>query len=39
MTKKIMWDKGHGGTHPGAVGNDLQEKHLLIKLLRMQWLI
>lgn len=28
MTKKIMWDKGHGGTDPGAVGNDLQEKTL-----------
>ena len=28
MTKKIMWDKGHGGSDPGAVGNDLQEKTL-----------
>ena len=23
-----MWDKGHGGSDPGTVGNDLQEKTL-----------
>jgi N-acetylmuramoyl-L-alanine amidase len=28
MIKKVMWDKGHGGSDPGAVGNDLQEKTL-----------
>ncbi|MEK4132044.1 N-acetylmuramoyl-L-alanine amidase [Solibacillus sp. FSL W8-0474] len=26
--KRIVWDKGHGGTDPGAVGNGLQEKNL-----------
>jgi N-acetylmuramoyl-L-alanine amidase len=33
MTKKIMWDKGHGGTDPGAVGNGLQEKELTHKIV------
>lgn len=33
MAKKIMWDKGHGGTDPGAVGNGLQEKVLTHKLV------
>ena len=31
--KKIMWDKGHGGTDPGAVGNSLEEKDLTHKIL------
>jgi N-acetylmuramoyl-L-alanine amidase len=28
MPKKIMWDKGHGGADPGAVGNGLREADL-----------
>lgn len=30
---KIFWDKGHGGTDPGAVGNGLQEKTLNHKIV------
>lgn len=33
MTKKIFWDKGHGGTDPGAVGNGLEEKVLTHKIV------
>lgn len=33
MTKKIYWDKGHGGTDPGAVGNGLLEKVLNHKIV------
>jgi N-acetylmuramoyl-L-alanine amidase len=33
MAKKIMWDKGHGGTDSGAVGNGLQEKVLTHKIV------
>ena len=33
MVKKIMWDKGHGGTDPGAVGNGLEEKDLTHKIV------
>ena len=33
MVKKIMWDKGHGGTDPGAVGNGLEEKNLTHKIV------
>lgn len=33
MTKKIFWDKGHGGTDPGAVANGLQEKVLTHKIV------
>lgn len=29
MSKKVYWDKGHGGTDPGAVGNGLQEKNVV----------
>ncbi|MEK4718104.1 N-acetylmuramoyl-L-alanine amidase [Priestia sp. FSL W8-0524] len=28
MTKRIFWDKGHGGQDSGAVGNGLEEKQL-----------
>lgn len=31
--KKVYWDKGHGGTDPGAVGNGLQEKVLTSKIV------
>jgi N-acetylmuramoyl-L-alanine amidase len=30
---KIYWDKGHGGRDPGAVGNGLQEKELVSKIV------
>ncbi|SDM17038.1 N-acetylmuramoyl-L-alanine amidase [Bacillus sp. OK048] len=30
---KVYWDKGHGGTDPGAVGNGLQEKVLTRKIV------
>lgn len=33
MAKKIYWDKGHGGTDPGAVGNGLYEKDLNHKIV------
>jgi len=33
MAKKIMWDKGHGGKDPGAVGNGLQEKVITNKIV------
>jgi N-acetylmuramoyl-L-alanine amidase len=33
MVKKIMWDPGHGGSDPGAVGNGLQEEHLTLKVV------
>jgi N-acetylmuramoyl-L-alanine amidase len=33
MTKKIFFDKGHGGSDPGAVGNGLQEKTLTHKIV------
>lgn len=28
MAKKVFWDKGHGGSDPGAVGNGLNEKDI-----------
>lgn len=31
--KKIFWDKGHGGSDPGAVANGLQEKVLTHKIV------
>lgn len=31
--KKIFWDKGHGGSDPGAVTNGLQEKNLTHKIV------
>jgi N-acetylmuramoyl-L-alanine amidase len=31
--KKIFWDKGHGGSDPGAVANGLQEKTLTHKIV------
>jgi N-acetylmuramoyl-L-alanine amidase len=31
--KKIKWDKGHGGSDPGAVANGLQEKVLTHKIV------
>lgn len=31
--KKIFWDKGHGGSDPGAVANGLQEKQLTHKIV------
>lgn len=30
---KVYWDKGHGGSDPGAVGNGLQEKVLTHKIV------
>lgn len=33
MAKKIYWDKGHGGTDPGAVANGLLEKTLNHKIV------
>lgn len=33
MAKKIFWDKGHGGSDPGAVANGLQEKVLTHKIV------
>lgn len=33
MTKKIFWDKGHGGADSGAVGNGMQEKVLTHKIV------
>lgn len=38
--KKLMWDPGHGGTDPGAVGNGMQEEHLTLKIVQyaMQYL-
>lgn len=30
--KKIMWNPGHGGTDPGAVGNGLLEKELTLAI-------
>jgi N-acetylmuramoyl-L-alanine amidase len=33
MTKRIFWDKGHGGKDPGAVANGLQEKVLVHKIV------
>lgn len=33
MVKKIKWDKGHGGSDPGAVKNGLQEKVLVHKIV------
>ena len=29
---KLFIDPGHGGADPGAVGNDLQEKDLTLKI-------
>jgi N-acetylmuramoyl-L-alanine amidase len=34
MTKKIMWDPGHGGADPGAVANGLKEKDLTLKIVK-----
>lgn len=33
MTKKIFWDKGHGGNDPGAVANGLLEKVLTHRIV------
>lgn len=33
MTKKVKWDKGHGGIDPGAIGNGLLEKVLTHKIV------
>lgn len=33
MTKRIFWDKGHGGNDPGAVGNGLREKNLTDRIV------
>lgn len=33
MTKKLYWDKGHGGTDPGSIGNDLLEKVINHKIV------
>jgi N-acetylmuramoyl-L-alanine amidase len=33
MTKKIFWDKGHGGSDAGAVGHEMQEKVLTHKIV------
>lgn len=33
MTKRIFWDKGHGGKDPGATDNGLQEKVLVHKIV------
>lgn len=33
MTKRIYWDKGHGGADPGAMGNGLREKNLTDKII------
>ena len=32
MKKLITIDAGHGGTDPGAVGNSLQEKNIVLNL-------
>ena len=29
---KIFIDPGHGGSYPGAVGNGLQEKNLILQI-------
>lgn len=34
MTKKIFWDKGHGGTDSGAVGYGIEEKTLTNKIVQ-----
>jgi N-acetylmuramoyl-L-alanine amidase len=34
MTKKIMWDPGHGGTDPGACAKGLKEKDLTLKIVK-----
>ncbi|MYL60114.1 N-acetylmuramoyl-L-alanine amidase, partial [Virgibacillus halodenitrificans] len=37
---KLYLDPGHGGTDPGAVGNGLQEKEIVLDIaLRIQKLI
>lgn len=33
LAKRIVWDKGHGGSDPGAVGNGLMEKILVHKIV------
>jgi N-acetylmuramoyl-L-alanine amidase len=33
MTKKVYWDKGHGGIDPGGNGNGLKEKDLVSKIV------
>ncbi len=33
MVKKIVWDKGHGGSDPGAVASGLYEKTLTHKIV------
>lgn len=33
MAKKIMWDGGHGGHDPGAVGNGIQEKNIVLAIV------
>ena len=32
MAKKIVIDAGHGGSDPGAIGNDITEKDLTLKI-------
>jgi N-acetylmuramoyl-L-alanine amidase len=34
MTKKIMWDPGHGGADPGACANGLKEKDLTLQITK-----
>lgn len=34
MTKKVYLDPGHGGTDSGAVGNNLREKDLTLKIAK-----
>lgn len=33
MSKKVYWDKGHGGSDPGAIGNGMQEKSVVNKIV------
>lgn len=34
MTKRVVIDPGHGGHDPGAVGNGLREKDIVLKIAR-----